>query len=384
MTVPDNRHWKKFNTIIGKDFTLQPTTPLQDHLGLRGLPRKVQGADRRADRTGRPGAQDRGRPQEDQDFVGKNRVRAARAQAEGRRRGGAEAVGRAPGDPGRQPAADPVHGFQQVPGLLRGRGAAVAEGAVSNVNETVRLMSDVQKTWSFLLNLFMYSEEVKKELPKESQEFTKIDAKVKTILVSGLKTKNVFAFSNNGSRRQADHARPGRDLQGPEPVPEGPQRLHRQEAEGVPPLLLPDHGRAAGHPGQRQQPPHAVQGEELHEQNRAGGGQTGHGRRRKGPAQNHRGHQLRRRRENHLREQRTGFERKSRELPAGDPGPAHPDHQEQSPGVRGQAADGPGGLDRGQLRPGQHPAELGELGPRRRGKVPAKSRRATWTPSKIT
>jgi len=39
---------------------------------------------------------------------------------------------------------------------------------LGSVYDVVQLLSDVQKTWSFLENLFIQSEEVKKELPKES------------------------------------------------------------------------------------------------------------------------------------------------------------------------------------------------------------------------
>lgn len=64
------------------------------------------------------------------------------------------------------------------------------------MNETIRLLSEVQKTWSFLINLFIYSEEVKKELPKESHDFIKIDQDVKEILTFGNKQNNIFEFSN--------------------------------------------------------------------------------------------------------------------------------------------------------------------------------------------
>ena len=67
---------------------------------------------------------------------------------------------------------------------------------LASVNETIRLLSEVQKTWSFLINLFIYSEEVKKELPKESHDFIKIDQDVKEILQFGSKMSNIFEFSN--------------------------------------------------------------------------------------------------------------------------------------------------------------------------------------------
>ncbi|MCP4294103.1 MAG: hypothetical protein GY786_00660 [Proteobacteria bacterium] len=63
---------------------------------------------------------------------------------------------------------------------------------LANVNETIRLLSEVQKTWSFLINLFIYSEEVKKELPKESLHFIKIDKHVKEILNLAQSKNNIF------------------------------------------------------------------------------------------------------------------------------------------------------------------------------------------------
>jgi len=44
--------------------------------------------------------------------------------------------------------------------------------------------------------LFIYSEEVKKELPKESHDFIKIDQDVKEILTFGKSKNNIFEFSN--------------------------------------------------------------------------------------------------------------------------------------------------------------------------------------------
>lgn len=67
---------------------------------------------------------------------------------------------------------------------------------LANVNETIRLLSEVQKTWSFLINLFIYSEEVKKELPEDSLKFIGIDEQVKDTLKEGLKNLNIFKFSN--------------------------------------------------------------------------------------------------------------------------------------------------------------------------------------------
>ena len=53
---------------------------------------------------------------------------------------------------------------------------------LSAISETVSLMSEVQKTWSFLINLFIYSEEVKKELKNYADHFVQIDKEVKELL----------------------------------------------------------------------------------------------------------------------------------------------------------------------------------------------------------
>jgi dynein heavy chain len=47
--------------------------------------------------------------------------------------------------------------------------------ALAQVSEVVVLVSEVQRSWSFLENLFIHSDEVKKELPKESIKFIDID-----------------------------------------------------------------------------------------------------------------------------------------------------------------------------------------------------------------
>lgn len=65
---------------------------------------------------------------------------------------------------------------------------------LSAVNDTVSSLAEVQKTWSFLINLFIYSEEVKKELPDESEEFVGIDREVKKILKSVNEHPNIVDF----------------------------------------------------------------------------------------------------------------------------------------------------------------------------------------------
>lgn len=62
------------------------------------------------------------------------------------------------------------------------------------VYDVIQLLTDVQKSWSFLENLFIHSEEVKKELPKESENFVGIDKDMKVIMSEGGKVKNILEF----------------------------------------------------------------------------------------------------------------------------------------------------------------------------------------------
>jgi dynein heavy chain, axonemal len=64
-------------------------------------------------------------------------------------------------------------------------------GSIYEVNSC---LSDVQKTWSFLENLFIGSEEVKKELPNESRQFIDIDKNMKEIMRDGNQVKNCVKF----------------------------------------------------------------------------------------------------------------------------------------------------------------------------------------------
>nr|SYZ35238.1 PtDNAH9b [Paramecium tetraurelia] len=62
------------------------------------------------------------------------------------------------------------------------------------IYDVIQLLSEVQKTWSFLENLFIQSEEVKKELPKESEQFVGIDKNMKEIMESGCQIKIILKF----------------------------------------------------------------------------------------------------------------------------------------------------------------------------------------------
>jgi dynein heavy chain len=49
---------------------------------------------------------------------------------------------------------------------------------LGTVSEVIDLLTTVTRLWSFLENLFIHSEEVKKELPTESETFVGIDKEV--------------------------------------------------------------------------------------------------------------------------------------------------------------------------------------------------------------
>ncbi len=67
---------------------------------------------------------------------------------------------------------------------------------LANIAEVSAVLSEVQRSWSFLENLFIHSEEVKKELPDESERFVSIDMDVKEILKKGFDTKVTKDFCN--------------------------------------------------------------------------------------------------------------------------------------------------------------------------------------------
>ena len=66
--------------------------------------------------------------------------------------------------------------------------------SLAAIAEVVVLCGEVQRTWSFLENLFIHSEEVKKELPRESEQFVKIDKEVRRILKNGYDSKLAMKF----------------------------------------------------------------------------------------------------------------------------------------------------------------------------------------------
>ena len=68
--------------------------------------------------------------------------------------------------------------------------------SLAGISEIVVVIGEVQRSWSFLENLFIHSDEVKKELPKESARFVAIDKEVRDILADGFKQQKALTFCN--------------------------------------------------------------------------------------------------------------------------------------------------------------------------------------------
>jgi dynein heavy chain, axonemal len=66
--------------------------------------------------------------------------------------------------------------------------------SLASISEIVVVIGEVQRSWSFLENLFIHSEEVKKELPQESIKFIQIDQEVREILADGFKLQKSLDF----------------------------------------------------------------------------------------------------------------------------------------------------------------------------------------------
>ena len=68
------------------------------------------------------------------------------------------------------------------------------QDGLSSISDTVALLAEVQKTWSFLMNLFIYSEEVKRELRELSENFVQYDKDVKAILENSKSNEIILDF----------------------------------------------------------------------------------------------------------------------------------------------------------------------------------------------
>ena len=90
---------------------------------------------------------------------------------------------------------------QSVNGMFSSRYLATFEDritfwnkALGAIGELVLVVGEVQRSWSFLENLFIHSDEVKKELPKESVKFVGIDEEVRRILADGYAQKKCVGY----------------------------------------------------------------------------------------------------------------------------------------------------------------------------------------------
>lgn len=78
---------------------------------------------------------------------------------------------------------------------------------LSNISEVSQILREVQRSWTFLENLFIYSEEVKKELPEQAARFVEIDRSVKEILLIGKENPIVKVFcSQDGILQRLESA----------------------------------------------------------------------------------------------------------------------------------------------------------------------------------
>ncbi len=66
---------------------------------------------------------------------------------------------------------------------------------LNTINDVHVALTEVQNSWSFLESLFIGSDEIKKELPTDTERFKQLDIEVKEILKKGVATKNIHKFS---------------------------------------------------------------------------------------------------------------------------------------------------------------------------------------------
>lgn len=66
---------------------------------------------------------------------------------------------------------------------------------LNTINDVHTSLTEVQNSWSFLESLFIGSDEIKKELPHDTERFKQLDGEVKEILKNGAQVKNIHKFS---------------------------------------------------------------------------------------------------------------------------------------------------------------------------------------------
>ena len=66
---------------------------------------------------------------------------------------------------------------------------------LSQVDVIISLWMDVQRTWSHLESIFIGSDDIRKQLPADSERFDDIDKEFKSLMVKMEKTPNVVQVS---------------------------------------------------------------------------------------------------------------------------------------------------------------------------------------------
>ena len=67
---------------------------------------------------------------------------------------------------------------------------------LSNVDQVICCWIDVQRTWSHLESIFIGSEDIRKQLPVDSERFDDIDTEFKKLMAMMAKTPNVVKATN--------------------------------------------------------------------------------------------------------------------------------------------------------------------------------------------
>lgn len=67
---------------------------------------------------------------------------------------------------------------------------------LSMVDQVISLWFDVQRTWSHLESIFIGSEDIRKQLPVDSQRFDEIDKEFKVLMKQMAKEENVVKATN--------------------------------------------------------------------------------------------------------------------------------------------------------------------------------------------
>ncbi len=71
--------------------------------------------------------------------------------------------------------------------------------------QVICLWFDVQRTWSHLESIFVGSEDIRKQLPIDSERFDDIDTEFKQLMVTMAKTPNVVKVHKKGNNSVIFH-----------------------------------------------------------------------------------------------------------------------------------------------------------------------------------